>query len=121
VRTKEAEMGNTGGQIGNGLVDWNKLFLTLALLSGISGGVVGITRDTSDRYKGVDAEKDFEIRDLKITYLIDEVRTLRSTVQKIDDTHPPADLIRRVVALESAVHKIQMHHAREKTGQVWRD
>jgi len=114
-------MGNSGGNTANGLVDWNKLFLTLALLSGISGGVVGITRDTSDRYKGADARKDFELRDLKITYLIEEVRTLRNTVQKIDDTHPPPDLIRRVATLESTVHKIQMHHARETTEKVWRD
>jgi len=101
-------------------IDWNKLFLALALLSGVSGGVIGLTRDTSDRYKGQDAAKDFELRDLKITYLIDEVRTLRATVQKIDDTHPPPDLVRRVMILEQHMHKVQIRHAGE-SGEMWSD
>ena len=106
-------MGNVGGKTDNGPLDWNKLFLTLALLSGISGGVVGVTRDTSDRYKGADAARDFELRDLKINYLIDEVKTLRYTVQKIDDTHPPPDLVRRLTKVEDQIREIQLHHARE--------
>ena len=83
----------------------------VALLSGAGSGVVGLTKDTSDRYKGADAAKDFQSRDIRINYAIEEIRDLKRQVQKIDDTHPPPDLIARITQLEREVHELQLSYA----------
>ena len=48
---------------------WFRYLVLAALLSGAGSGVVGITKDTSDRYKGSDAKEDFAHRDRDIEKL----------------------------------------------------
>ena len=49
--------------------DWFRYLVLAALLSGAGSGVVGLTKDTSDRYKGSDAKEDFAHRDREIEKL----------------------------------------------------
>ena len=45
---------------------WFRYLVLAALLSGAGSGVVGLTKDTTDRYKGSDAKADFAERDAEI-------------------------------------------------------
>jgi hypothetical protein len=49
--------------------NWFRYLVLGALLSGAGSGLVGITKDTSDRYKGSDAKEDFAHRDREIEKL----------------------------------------------------
>ena len=45
---------------------WFRYLVIAALFSGAGSGYIGITKDTSDRYKGADARADFAERDAEI-------------------------------------------------------
>lgn len=47
----------------------HKWLLVAALSAGVGNGVLGLNKDTSDRYKGSQARADFQIRDAKIEAL----------------------------------------------------
>src|SRR6056300_1575996 len=49
--------------------NWFRYLVLAALLSGAGSGLVGVTKDTSDRYKGSDAKEDFAHRDKEIEKL----------------------------------------------------
>lgn len=48
---------------------WARVVLVLSLLGGSANGVSFLTKDTSDRYKGADAARDFSKRDSEISEL----------------------------------------------------
>lgn len=47
----------------------HKWLLIAALSAGVGNGVLGLNKDTSDRYKGTQARADFHLRDAKIEAL----------------------------------------------------
>ena len=69
-----------------GLTNWHRILLISALLSGAGSSILGITKDTSDRYKGMDAARDFALRDERLTELRrDFEETQRRSVKHFDD------------------------------------
>ena len=58
-------MGDLDDIAGDGPV-WFRYLVLAALLSGAGSGLVGLTKDTADRYKGSDAKSDFAERDEEI-------------------------------------------------------
>ena len=80
--------------------------ISAALLSGLGSGVLTITQ-TEDRYYAEDANRDFELRDERILNIRREADQLRHWVQRIDDTHPPPSLIKRLDDHEERIRELE--------------
>lgn len=78
--------------VGYSVPVWARFIVILALLSGLGSGTLSIV-GTADRYHGAEAEKDFALRDAEIKHLQEQYRELRQQVQRIDESHPPQELL----------------------------
>lgn len=80
--------------------------ISAALFSGVGSGVLTVTQ-TEDRYYAADAARDLKVRDIEIRHLHDQYRELRTWVQRIDDTHPPPDLIKDIDDHEKRIRALE--------------
>ena len=58
---------------------WFAALVYSALLAGLGGNVASLNRDTSDRYHGSDAAKDFQSRDRRLEQLEYRIGVLEAT------------------------------------------
>lgn len=91
--------------------NWGRNFIAAVLGLGIANG--GLTLyGTADRYYGETAARDFEIRDGKIDRNAGDIKDLERTVNRIDESHPPPELLARVAALETEVWALKLRMAK---------
>ena len=60
---------------------WFRTLVISALLAGAGGGLSSFSKDTSDRYKGADAARDFRIRDTQIDAMRGRITAIESLLQ----------------------------------------
>lgn len=84
----------------SGFSNWQLALIFSALLSGAGSGVIGLTQDTTDRYKGQDARRDFALRDERITEIR---RDLEAHIRSCDAKH--RDFEERLRELEREHHQ----------------
>ena len=60
---------------------WFRTLIISALLAGAGGGLSSFSKDTSDRYKGADADRDFRLRDTQIDAMRGRITAIESLLQ----------------------------------------
>ena len=107
-------MGNTSNDWWDLIPDNIRYLIIAGLFGGIGSGMFTLTADTSDRYHASTASRDFALRDTQIRHALEEIKDIKHTVQRIDDTHPPPDLIKRLDTLEAKVWSMQLEKAKKQ-------
>ena len=90
---------------------WAIVYIALGV--GGSSGLYTAT-STQDRYTATDAGKDFAVRDSRLTDLVRRVDGIEARVQRIDDTHPPPELIKEIHDLGERLRELELEIARKK-------
>ena len=80
------------------------VYLALALAGG--GGIATFTQ-TSDRYHGADAMRDLALRDSEIRHMREKLDAFGTTLTRIDDTHPPPELIKALDELRNEMRELE--------------
>lgn len=75
-----------------------------ALISGIASGAINLGKDTSDRYKGADAARDFALRDQRIEQIS---RTIDRHDAESEKSHADFETRLRRIEREIADHHVK--------------
>lgn len=94
----------------------HKWLLVAALSAGAGNGVLGLNKDTSDRYKAQTAAADFALRDSEIKHNAESTRALRAEFERT--AHPPARIDATLIDHEKRVRALErdflVNHHRER-------
>lgn len=85
--------------------------LAFAVVVSLGGDGLSLL-SSADRYPGETAARDFALRDARIERLESDVESNKRTITRIDETHPPPDLLKRIHKAESDIVAILIQQAR---------
>ena len=101
-------MGDADNKVGNDGLNTVSARTILLIVLGLGGvnGAATIT-GTADRYPASQAASDLAARDQKMDFLQRQIDLLQIQVNRIDDTHPPVELVKQVTEAHRRIREVE--------------
>lgn len=96
---------NKANRDGLNAIGARTILLIVLGLGGVNGAAT-IT-GTADRYTASNAASDLWARDQRMDYIQREIDQLTKQVNRIDDTHPPAELVKHVAEAHKRLREVE--------------